>query len=133
MGELRHVYYDEFSNDLVGCNGLRTAGSDRRPDLSRARRSPGDFEVIVLTSDGVLQHWTKHNSWPWTNPPGTWYFQQQFGISIAFGGQALVQSRLGAVGSVLEAGQCNCTTCVRALTAICITLTCRPVPKAGSC
>ncbi len=50
--------------------------------------APGDFEVVVVTPAGQLEHWTKHNSAPWVRVPGEWYLQQTFGASIAFGGLA---------------------------------------------
>ncbi len=59
---------------------------------------------MILRSTGVLEHWTKHNSFPWTKPPGTWYLRQQFGSGIAYAGAALVQSRLG-VADILEYDQ----------------------------
>ena len=62
------------------------------------RGAPGDFEVVVVNPAGQLEHWTKHNSAPWVYAPGEWYQEQTFGANIAFGGPALVQSRIGVLG-----------------------------------
>ncbi|MBG0567059.1 hypothetical protein [Actinoplanes aureus] len=51
-----------------------------------------------MTRSGVAEHWTKHNSWPWTAPPGTWYRQEVFGAGFGYSGPSLVQSRLGTKG-----------------------------------
>jgi hypothetical protein len=98
-GRLRHVYYDQSSgwwNDATLLGPPEPIGI---PGFVQSNRgAPGDFEVVVVTADGVANHWTKHNSAPWTRPPGQWYERQRFGKDIAFAGPALVQSRLGVTG-----------------------------------
>jgi hypothetical protein len=102
---LRHVYYDHTSRwwndatifgpeDPVGIPGF----------VQSNRGAPGDFEVVVVTPDGQAEHWTKHNSSPWTHRPGEWYLRQRFGGGLAYGGPSLVQSRLGG-GPAPENGQ----------------------------
>jgi hypothetical protein len=97
---LRHVYYDQAGGlwedatlfgpmDPVGIPGL----------VQGNRGAPGDFEVVVVTPSGQAEHWTKHNSAPWTYLPGQWYLQERFGSGIGFGGPSLVQSNLGVTGS----------------------------------
>jgi Papain family cysteine protease len=96
---LRHVWYDQAGGlwsdatifgplDPVGIPGFVQGG----------RGAPGDFEVVVVTSAGQAEHWTKHNSAPWYHGPGDWYKQQTFGANIAFGGPSLVHSRIGVTG-----------------------------------
>jgi hypothetical protein len=104
-GELRHVHYDQAFGWWIDDGKFGYGDAMGIPGLVQSTRgAPGDFEVVVATIGGSLQHWTKHNGAPWTNPPGTWYLRQVFGSGIAFGGPGLVQSRLGVTG-VLEAGQ----------------------------
>jgi hypothetical protein len=99
------VYYDQSSGDWLDAttfgppDPLGVAGL-----VQSTRGAPGDFEAIILRQNSVLEHWAKHNSWPWTHPPGTWYFKGQVDGGLAFAGAALVQSRLGVTG-VLESGQ----------------------------
>ena len=104
-GRLRHVYFDQASrwwNDATLLGPTNPVGI---PGFVQSNRgAPGDFEVVVVTADGKAEHWTKHNSAPWTRPAGEWYFQQRFGHDLAHGGPALVQSRLGVTG-VPENGQ----------------------------
>lgn len=97
--QLRHVWYDQAGGlwsdttlfgptDPVGIPGF----------VQSNRGAPGDFEVVVVNPAGQLEHWTKHNSAPWVYAPGEWYQEQTFGANIAFGGPALVQSRIGVLG-----------------------------------
>jgi hypothetical protein len=92
---LRHVYYDHTSGwwsdmtifgpeDPVGIPGF----------VQSNRGAPGDFEVVVVTPGGQAEHWTKHNSAPWTHRPGEWYLRERFGTGLGYGGPSLVQSRL---------------------------------------
>ncbi len=98
--QLRHVYFDQASGlwndarifgpiDPVGVPGF----------IQSNRGAPGDFEVVVATQDGQVEHWTKHNSQPWTRLPGEWYLRERFGSTITHGGPALVQSKIGVMGS----------------------------------
>ena len=107
---LRHVYYDHTSGwwndatifgpqDPVGVPGF----------VQSNRGAPGDFEVVVVTQSGQAEHWTKHNSAPWTHKPGEWYLRERFGAGIGYGGPALVQSLL-ALGPCPRTGRVNCTT-----------------------
>ncbi len=105
FGSLRHVYLDQSSGWWNDATLFGPADPVGVPGFVQSNRgAPGDFEVVVVTADGSAEHWTKHNSAPWTRPPGTWYRQARFGRDIAHGGPALVQSRLGVTG-VPENGQ----------------------------
>jgi hypothetical protein len=97
---LRHVFFDQASgwwfdgalfgpSDPIGIPGF----------VQGNRGAPGDFEVVMLTLHGEVEHWTKHNGSPWTQPPGTWYKSgsvAQTGIVAA--GPALVSSRRNISG-----------------------------------
>lgn len=66
---------------------------------------PGNFEVVVRTRDGQLNHWWRINQAPWT-----WKDGGRFGKDIAYSGPSLVQAALGAKGNlevvaVLKSGQ----------------------------
>lgn len=97
---LRHVYYDQSSGLWNDATLLGPQDPVGIPGFIQSNRgAPGDFEVVVVTQDGRAHHWTKHNSAPWVRTPGTWYEQQVFGTDLAYGGPALVQSKLGTAGS----------------------------------
>ena len=63
---------------------------------------PGNFEVVVRTADGRLNHWWRDN----THGP-TWNDGGRFGSNIAFSGATLVQSQSGNLElvAVLTNGQ----------------------------
>lgn len=95
-GRMRHVFFNQASGwwedgTLFGpLNPIGMAGF-----VQGNRGAPGDFETVVVDSWGVAHHWTKHNSAPWTQPPGTWIDRGVVARNIAFGGPGLVLSRLG--------------------------------------
>lgn len=100
-GFLRHVYFDQAAG--MWTDGRIFGPSDPRGTpgfIQGSRGAPGDFEVVVQNSRGQVEHWAKHNSFPWTSRPGEWYLKQTFGGGILMGGSALVQSRLGVTGDV---------------------------------
>jgi hypothetical protein len=99
-GRIRHVYYDQASglwNDATTFGPVNPIGI---PGFIQSNRgAPGDFEVVVVARSGHAEHWTKHNSAPWTHPPGEWYLRDRFGSTIMHGGPSLVQSKLGIADS----------------------------------
>ncbi len=67
--------------------------------------APGNFEVVVRTADGRLNHWWRTNGAPWT-----WYDGGRFGSNVLLSGPALIQSNYGRQGNfelvcVLNTGQ----------------------------
>jgi Papain family cysteine protease len=67
--------------------------------------APANFEVVVRTADGRLNHWWRENGPPWT-----WHDGGRFASNVAYSGASLVQGREGAHGSlevvcVLQNGQ----------------------------
>lgn len=102
MGAMRHVFFDQASGWWF--DGTLFGPSDPLgiPGFVQGNRgAPGDFEVVVLTKSGSLEHWTKHNGSPWTNPPGTWYRRAVIAASgITASGPALVSSRRNISGEL---------------------------------
>jgi hypothetical protein len=104
-GQFRHVYYDQNAQDWLDMTVFGSSDVLGVPGFIQSTRgAPGDFEVVLLRQSGAIEHWTKLNSWPWTQPPGTWMFRSTIDFGLAFAGAALVQSRLGVSG-VMESGQ----------------------------
>ena len=54
--------------------------------------APGNFEVVVRTADGRLNHWWRDG--------GGWHDGGRFGSNIAYSGGALVQSTYGVNGNL---------------------------------
>lgn len=94
LGRLRHVYYDQASHMWFDATLFGPSNPQGIPGFVQGNRgAPGDFEVVVMTSTGVVEHWTKHNGSPWTNPPGTWYKRATLATKGTASGPALVSSR----------------------------------------
>jgi len=106
FGKLRHVYFDQASQQWYDATLFGPSDPVGIPGFVQSTRgAPGDFEVVVLKQNGSLEHWTKHNSSPWTDhKPGEWYSRGTFGNGISNSGPALVQSHLGT-NSEIESGK----------------------------
>ena len=95
-GNMRHVFFNQASGwwedgALFGpANPIGMAGF-----VQGNRGAPGDFESVVVDQSGVAHHWSKHNSYPWDQMPGTWINRGVVANNVAFGGPGLVLSRLG--------------------------------------
>ncbi|HEY1985950.1 MAG TPA: C1 family peptidase [Terracidiphilus sp.] len=104
-GCMRHVYFDQAAGDWLDATIFGPSDALGMASLVQGTRgAPGDFEVVILRHTGAIEHWAKQNSWPWTNPPGTWFLKSQIDMGLAYAGAGLVHSRLGISG-VLENGQ----------------------------
>jgi hypothetical protein len=99
--QLRHIYFDQASGwwtDAMFFGPSRDTPPIGIPGFVQSNRGgPGDFEVVVVLNNTQAEHWTKHNSAPWTRQPGEWYRRERFGAGLAFGGPGLVQSKRGSV------------------------------------
>ena len=94
LGQLRHVYYDQASHLWYDAAQFGPPTPLGIPGFVQGSRgAPGDFEVVVLTDKGAVEHWTKHNASPWTHPAGTWYQTATLTKKATAGGPALVSSR----------------------------------------
>jgi hypothetical protein len=96
---LHHAYFDQASGWWFNAATIGVAGALGIPGFVQSDRgAPGDFEIIAVRDTGVAEHWTKHNSAPWTRWAGEWYFRESFGSTFRYSGPSLVQSRLGLTG-----------------------------------
>ncbi|MFD5144378.1 C1 family peptidase [Streptomyces sp. NPDC058401] len=90
-GRLRHWYYEHFGGAWRdgGAFGPGDAALGSTPAFIQSDYgAPGNFEVVVRTADGRLNHWWRINGAPWT-----WNDGGRFGSGIAHFGPALVQTR----------------------------------------
>lgn len=96
-GGLRHFYFDQAFGWWFDVGTFGPTDAIGIPGFAQGNRgAPGDFEVVVATAAGALQHWTKHNSAPWTRPPGEWRLRGNVASAgITAGGPALVVRRIG--------------------------------------
>jgi hypothetical protein len=102
QGYLRHIYFDQASKWWFDAALFGPAKPRGIPGFVQGNRgAPGDFEVVVMTDTGDVEHWTKHNGSPWTNPPGTWTKRATLTTKATAGGPALVSSRR-SLASALE-------------------------------
>ncbi|RSS66669.1 C1 family peptidase [Streptomyces sp. WAC06614] len=90
-GRLRHWYYEQAAGTWRdgGAFGPGDAAVGATPAFIQSDYGkPGNFEVVVRTADGRLNHWWRINGSPWT-----WNDGGRFGSGIAHYGPALVQTR----------------------------------------
>lgn len=94
QNHLRHVYFDQASRWWFDAARFGPAKLRGIPGFVQGNRgAPGDFEVVAMTDTGTVEHWTKHNGSPWTQPPGTWYKRDTLTTKGTAAGPALVSSR----------------------------------------
>ncbi|KPI32951.1 peptidase C1A papain [Actinobacteria bacterium OV450] len=90
-GRLRHWYYEQSAGVWRdgGAFGPGDAAIGSTPAFIQSDYGkPGNFEVVVRTADGRLNHWWRINGAPWT-----WNDGGRFASGIAHFGPALVQTR----------------------------------------
>ncbi|MFD9724167.1 C1 family peptidase [Streptomyces sp. NPDC059072] len=90
-GRLRHWYYEQSARVWRdgGAFGPGDAAIGSTPAFIQSDYGkPGNFEVVVRTADGRLNHWWRINGAPWT-----WNDGGRFASDIAHYGPALVQTR----------------------------------------
>ena len=63
--------------------------------------APGNFEVVVRTADGKLNHWWRDG--------GGWHDGGRFGANVAYSGASLVQSTYGVNGNLELVAVCGLT------------------------
>jgi hypothetical protein len=104
---LHHWFFDQASRRWID-GGIFGPSGDAYgvPGLIQSNfGTPGNFEVVVKTTDGKLNHW-----WRMNGPPWTWNDGGRFGEDVMFSGPSLIQSHFGRKGSfelvcVLNNGQ----------------------------
>jgi len=95
LGSLRHLYFDQASQMWFDATLFGPMFPVFMQGFVQSNRgTPGDYEVAVMTLVGTVEHWTKHNGSPWTQPPGTWYRRGIIATGVWAAGPALVSSRL---------------------------------------
>ncbi len=90
-GRLRHWYFEQSVRVWRdgGAFGPGDAAVGSTPAFIQSDYGkPGNFEVVVRTADGRLNHWWRINGAPWT-----WNDGGRFASGIAHYGPALVQTR----------------------------------------
>ncbi|MFI5667808.1 C1 family peptidase [Streptomyces sp. NPDC051704] len=90
-GRLRHWYYEQSAGVWRdgGAFGPGDAVIGSTPAFIQSDYGkPGNFEAVVRTADGRLNHWWRINGAPWT-----WNDGGRFASGIAHYGPALVQTR----------------------------------------
>ncbi|MFD9304621.1 C1 family peptidase [Streptomyces sp. NPDC060048] len=90
-GRLRHWYYEQSGGAWRdgGAFGPGDAAIGSTPAFIQSDYgAPGNFEVVVSTADGRLNHWWRINGAPWT-----WNDGGRFASGIAHYGPALIQTR----------------------------------------
>ncbi|MFF5449063.1 C1 family peptidase [Streptomyces sp. NPDC012888] len=90
-GRIRHWYYEQSAETWRdgGLFGRGDAAVGSTPAFVQSDYGrPGNFEAVVRTADGRLNHWWRINGSPWT-----WHDGGRFAHGIAHFGPALVQTR----------------------------------------
>lgn len=103
---LHHWYFDQGAQQWKdgGVFGPTDVAGD--PGFIQSNYgAPGNFEVVVRTADGKLNHWWRENGPPWT-----WHDGGRFGAKVALSAPTLLQSCYGQQGNfelvcVLDDGQ----------------------------
>jgi hypothetical protein len=99
-GRLHHWYFDQSSQQWKDGGVFGPVDAAGVPGfIQTSRNAPGDFEVVVRTSDGRLSHWIRRNGAPWSSLPGTWREVARFGTNVLASGPSLVQSRMVSKGA----------------------------------
>ena len=106
-GSLSHYYNQGPGVWTPGALNFASPNIVGRPGFIQSNYgAPGNFEVVFVTSDGVLNHWWRNNE----SPALPWSFGASFASGIALGGASLIQSHYGEQGNfelvaVLTTGQ----------------------------
>jgi hypothetical protein len=93
---LHHWFFDQSANKWADGGVFGPADTAGVPGFLQSNfGQPGNFEVVVRTSEGQLVHWWRKNAAPWT-----WTETVRFGTGIAFSGPALIQSHYKKPGNL---------------------------------
>jgi hypothetical protein len=99
---LHHWYFDQGASQWKDGGVFGPADTAGIPAFIQGNYgAPGNFEVVVRTANGQLNHW-------WRD--GAWHDGGRFGAQVAYSGPSLVQSHYGTQGNlelvaVLQSGQ----------------------------
>jgi hypothetical protein len=104
--QLHHWYFDQAQGQWFDGGIFGPTDAYGIPAFIQGNYdAPGNFEVVVRTADGKLNHWWRENAPLWH-----WHDIGRFGSNVAFSGASLVQSHYGQQGNfelvcVLESGE----------------------------
>jgi Papain family cysteine protease len=104
--QLHHWYFDQVQGQWIDGGVFGPTDAYGVPAIIQSNYdAPGNFEVVVRTSDGKLNYWWRENAPLWH-----WHDIGRFGSNVAFSGATLVQSHYGQQGNfelvcVLESGE----------------------------
>ncbi|HEV7410058.1 MAG TPA: C1 family peptidase [Bradyrhizobium sp.] len=99
---LHHWWFDQTGGNWHDGGVFGPTDASGVPGFIQANYgAPGNFEVVVATADGKLNHW-------WRD--GSWHDGGRFGGNVGFSGPSLLQSHYGTKGNfelvcVLKTGQ----------------------------
>jgi C1A family cysteine protease len=105
-GRLHHWFFDQSTKKWTNGPVFGPTDAAGVPGFIQSNYgAPGNFEVVVRTKDGKLNHWWRQNAAPWT-----WTDGGRFGANIALSGASFIQSHIGKQGNfelvaVLTSGQ----------------------------
>lgn len=92
---LHHWYFNQSSGVWKDGGSFGPTDVAGVPGFMQANYgAPGNFEVVVRTADGKLNH-----LWRINGPPWTWHDGGRFGKNVAHSGATLLQSRYGNKGN----------------------------------
>jgi hypothetical protein len=95
-GRLHHYWMDQTNGNWNDGGVFGPTDAAGVPGFVQSNYgAPGNFEVVVRTSDGKLNHWWRQNGPPWT-----WSDGGRFGDNIAYSGPSLIQGSYGAKGNL---------------------------------
>lgn len=93
---LHHWYFDQAGGQWHDGGEFGPTDAVGIPGFIQSNYgAPGNFEVVVRTADGRLNHW-----WRDDGPPWAWHDGGRFGGGIAYSGASLVQSHYGNQGNL---------------------------------
>ena len=104
---LHHWFFDQSSSAWKDGGVFGPTNAAGVPAFIQSNYgAPGNFEVVVATSDQKLNHWWRDD----INPGFQWHDGGTFGSNVAFSGATLVQSQFGTQGNfelvcTLDSGQ----------------------------
>ena len=93
---LHHWFFDQSSSAWKDGGVFGPTNAAGVPAFIQSNYgAPGNFEVVVATSDQKLNHWWRDD----INPGFQWHDGGTFGSNVAFSGATLVQSQFGTQGN----------------------------------
>jgi C1A family cysteine protease len=103
---LHHWWRDQNTGVWHDGGVFGPADADGVPGFIQGNyNAPGNFEVVVRTSDGKLNHWWRDG--------GGWHDGGRFGKSVAFSGATLIQSNYWKKGNFELVAVCDATRQMR--------------------